>query len=133
MNSKLRPETVTAQSGNFCPDGADAYFILLQAVESQPGLIHGKLDGPKGAHCALGSYWDQHPKWAVPSNLVDEVAAINDSVPTVTPRRRKEIVTQWLNGNFAAMASATARRNRDLSIGHENDPEVVPGPTLCKP
>ena len=96
MESKLRPETVDSQPGKFCPTGADVYFILLQAVEAMPGLIHGKLDGPKGQHCALGSYWDQHPKWAVPGPLVDEVAAINDSAPSVTPKRRKEIVTQYL-------------------------------------
>jgi hypothetical protein len=96
MNSKLRPETHVSQSDKYCPYGADAYFILLQAVESQPGLIHGKLDGPKGAHCALGSYWAQHKSWAIRTNLVDEIAAINDSAPTVSPKRRKEIVTQYL-------------------------------------
>jgi hypothetical protein len=96
MHSKLRPETVTSQSNKYCPTVPDAYFVLLQAVESQPGLIHGKLDGPRGAHCALGSYWAQHKTWAIPSRLVDEVAAINDSAPSVTPKRRKEIVTQYL-------------------------------------
>jgi hypothetical protein len=45
--SKLRP-TLTDSTDSYSPSGAQAYFILLQAVESQPGLIHGKLDGPRG-------------------------------------------------------------------------------------
>jgi hypothetical protein len=92
----LRPTLIDKSPGSFCPKGAQAYLILLRAAESQPGLLHGKLDGPRGQHCVLGSYFSQHKGWAIPSDMVDEVAAINDSAPTVTPRRRKEIVVQFL-------------------------------------
>jgi hypothetical protein len=73
-----------------------AYFILLQSVESQPGLIHGRLHNYKGEHCVLGTYFKQHPDWAIPTDLIDEVAAVNDSAPSVTPLRRKQIVEQYL-------------------------------------
>jgi len=86
---------VDADPRLYTPRGANAYFIIMQAVEAQPGLIHGKLHGV-GAHCAMGSYWKAHPDWAIPDCVIDEVAGINDSAPTVTVKRRKEIVLQWL-------------------------------------
>jgi hypothetical protein len=95
--SLLRPTTSRSTDPNkYSPPTPELYFMILQAVQHQKGLIHGKLHNHKGAHCALGSYWDDHPDWCVKSDLVDEIAAINDSAPTVTPKRRKEIMVQWL-------------------------------------
>lgn len=93
--SKLRPE-LTNGSWKPCMTNGTAYFMILQAVKSQPGLIHGKLDGPYGEHCAIGSYFDINDRTSLPNELVDEVAAVNDSMPTVTPRVRKLRMVQWL-------------------------------------
>lgn len=93
--NKLRP-TLTGGSNKYAPRGAEAYFALLQAIDDQPGLIHGKLHNYKGEHCTLGSYFDKHPEWAIDRNIGEEIAAINDCAPTVSPKRRKEIVKQWL-------------------------------------
>jgi hypothetical protein len=95
--SKLRPTTQrSTDPTKYSPATPDLYFHILQAVQHQKGLIHGKLNNCKGEHCALGSYWGDHPDWCVQSEKVDEIAAVNDSAPTVSMKRRKEIVIQWL-------------------------------------
>lgn len=95
--SKLRPTTkCDPNCTSYTPPTPELYLAILHAVQHQKGLLHGKLDNFKGEHCALGSYWDDHPDWAVKSDLVDVIAGVNDSAPTVSPKRRKEIVVQWL-------------------------------------
>lgn len=72
-----------------------AYYAIYNAVLEQKGLIHGRLDGAHGEHCAIGSLWAATPV-ALPSDLIDEVAAVNDSMPKATPRQRKARVATWL-------------------------------------
>ena len=111
-NSLLRKETSTAKPGTFCPDGGTAYLTILKAVESQAGLIHGKLDGPYGEHCAIGSYFDVHPKAALPSTLIDEVAFVNDSIPNGTAKQRKSLVIRWLRWRLAQLGMPGFERTK---------------------
>jgi hypothetical protein len=92
--SQLRP-TLINSSEKYCPKGATAYYEILAAVDSQDGLLHGKLDG-RGAHCAIGSYFAMHKNQSIPTEIVDEVASINDSVPKLSMAQRKEFVKRWL-------------------------------------
>lgn len=72
-----------------------AYLMILSAVKLQSGLVHGKLHD-HGAHCAIGSYFDINDQTSLPNTLIDEVAAVNDSVPQMSPRGRKRYVARWL-------------------------------------
>ena len=72
-----------------------AYFMILEAVRSQPGLIHGQLqDG--NAYCAIGSYFHVNEQTCLQETLIDEVAAVNDSMPSLTPKNRKLQMMRWL-------------------------------------
>jgi len=73
-----------------------AYLMILNAVEQQPGLIHGELETPKGDYCAIGSYFHVNKRTCLPYALIDEVAAVNDSMPTLTRHQRKLCVMRWL-------------------------------------
>lgn len=91
----MRPETRDARPGTYSPKGATAYLMIYNAVREQDGLIHGRLhDG--GWSCAIGSYFDVNPKTALDYHLIDEVAAVNDSMPHATLKQRKEVVSRWL-------------------------------------
>ena len=95
--SQLRPETVAANSNSPCLTGATAYFCVLNAVKSQAwGLIHGRLHNGYGHHCAIGSFFAAEQKTALQEDLIDEVAAVNDSCPGATPKERRTIVMRWL-------------------------------------
>lgn len=93
--SKLRPETRTADPSMFSPKGATAYLMTLNAVMAQDGLIAGKLDGPHGEHCTIGSYFAINPQCAMSMSTIDEVAAVNDSFRG-TPKQRKAFMVRWL-------------------------------------
>ena len=95
-NSRFRPETCAAKPGTYAPSGGTAYLMIFNAVQTQDGLIHGKLDGPNCEHCAIGSFFDVNPKAALAYDLIDEVAAVNDSMPDATKKQRKAMVTRWL-------------------------------------
>lgn len=90
--SILRPE-MRSTTGP-CVTNGTAYLMILSAVEIQAGLIHGKLHA-HGAHCAIGSYFAIN-RTALPMDLIDEVAAVNDSVPHLSEPSRKRHVLRWL-------------------------------------
>lgn len=98
--SKLRPTLITSRDGSPCMRNGTAYLMILNAVESQSGLIHGQLEA-KGQYCSIGSYFHINKRTALPSELVDEVAAVNDSMPTLTPPQRKKRMIQWLKWKLA--------------------------------
>lgn len=100
-NSRLRPETSDAKPGTYAPTNGTAYLMIYNAVKSQDGLFHGKLDGPRGEHCAIGSYFHVNPRTALAHALIDEVAAVNDSLPNGTARQRKANVMRWLKWKLA--------------------------------
>lgn len=99
-NSKLRPETHTAKTGSYAPTGGTAYLMIYNAVQSKGKLIHGQLHA-QGESCAIGSFWDVNPKCALNWEIIDEVAAVNDSLPTATPRQRRLHVMRWLRWKLA--------------------------------
>lgn len=101
-NSQLRKETVSAKPGTYAPKGGTAYYMIYSAVKHSDGLIHGKLDD-HGAHCAIGNYFEDNPKTALGFDLIDEVAAVNDSVPHFTPKQRKSHVLRWLKWKLAQL------------------------------
>lgn len=95
--SKLRPEVVTASADTPCPEYADALYLIRESVRASDGLIHGKLDGPNGQHCAIGTYFAAHPKTALYNSVIDEVASVNDAYRGSSLRLRKRKVLAFLN------------------------------------
>lgn len=66
-----------------------------RAVKKRRGLVYGKLNA-EGGHCALGCFWEDN-NGAVRAKLVNEIAAVNDSVPPTAGRReRRAHVLRWL-------------------------------------
>jgi hypothetical protein len=103
--SKLRPECGDSKDPAI-PDDT-ALFLIRDAVAKRRTLIHGKLHDGKGHHCALGSFWTDNPKATINASLVDEVAAVNDSVPpTATPQERWKKVNEWLRFKIKSLTAA---------------------------
>lgn len=100
--SALRPTLKTGSTKPCMTDGT-AYLLIYEAVKDAPGLIHGKLDNKQGEHCAIGNYFARHSGTSLPNNLIDEVAAVNDSVPLKTQRQRKLHVIRWLSWRLARL------------------------------
>jgi hypothetical protein len=88
-----------------------AYLMILNAVEQQRGLIHGQLEA-HGNYCAIGSYFHVNKKTCLPDTLVDEVAAVNDSMPQLTPIQRKKKMMQWLKWKLADLGMAGYHRRK---------------------
>jgi hypothetical protein len=103
--SKLRPECVTAGRNDppALPDET-ALFLIRDSVARRRSLIFGRLHDD-GMHCALGAFWADNPWQTLHTALVDEVAAVNDSVPpTATPHERWKKVNSWLRFKIASIA-----------------------------
>lgn len=92
--SKLRPECRTSTKTAMA--NVKVYYLLRMSLRKRRSLIHGRLDDDRGRHCAMGAFWADHPHVAVYSSIVDEVAAVNDSVPKATPFKRWCVVNEWL-------------------------------------
>jgi hypothetical protein len=93
--SKLRPECTTTTKPAIAYD--TALYLIRDSVNRRRTLIHGRLHDGKGHHCAMGCFWDDNPSLYVSTDLVEEVAAVNDSVPpTATPQERWRKVQSWL-------------------------------------
>lgn len=99
--SKLRKE-LRSGSTKPCMSNGTAYMMILSAVQRRPGLIHGKLH-EYGEHCAIGSYFEINDETSLPETLIDEVAAVNDSVPHLSNRGRKLHVARWLKWKLAGL------------------------------
>jgi hypothetical protein len=93
--SKLRPETAIGDGKSYTPTGGTAYLMIYNAVKSKQKLIHGRLHAG-GESCAIGSFWDVNPRCSLNYDLIDEVAAVNDSLPKASPRVRRLHVLRWL-------------------------------------
>lgn len=100
---KLRPE---------CKDGTrpalpndTALFLIRDSVARRRSLIYGRLHDGNGGHCAIGTFWEDNPHTTLNRSLIDEVAAVNDSIPqTATPHERWKKVNSWLRFKIAALA-----------------------------
>jgi hypothetical protein len=115
--SELRPEVRTVYTSKYTPTGGTAYLMVYNAVKAKHALIHGRLHA-FGESCAIGSFWDVNPKCALTSAFIDEVAAVNDSLPSATARQRRAHVLRWLRWKlaqagmteFLSRVSATPKR-----------------------
>lgn len=105
--SKLRPECQSTSEAKI-PDET-VLFLVKQAIGQREGLIHGRLDDPNGGHCAMGCFWEDHPKAAVSMNLIDEIAAVNDSMPKASPKMRWKMVNSWLRMKLAKIAQGAKK------------------------
>ncbi len=103
MSTKLRPECTTSK-GTTMPDDT-ALFLIAKSVAKRRSLIHGRLHDRMGGHCAIGAFWEDHPGVILHSTLVDEVAAVNDSVPpTATLKERWKTVNSWLRWKIKVLS-----------------------------
>lgn len=100
--SKLRPEVHDAAPGSYTPTGGTAYLMVYNAIKEKDRLIHGRLHA-WGESCAIGSFWDTNPKCALQNDFIDEIAAVNDSVPKASPRQRRIVVSRWLRWKLASL------------------------------
>ena len=103
--SKLRPECSTS-TGTAMPNDT-ALFLIRNSVLRRRELIYGRLHDNYGGYCAIGAFWEDNPKAILHSSLIDEVAAVNDSVPlTATPRERWKKVNSWLRFKIASLTKS---------------------------
>jgi hypothetical protein len=105
--SQLR-HTVVA-SGKYAPPYATALRMIYDSVRRRRGLIYGKLSDGHGHFCPIGAFWEDNPRLALDPSIIDEIAAYNDSLkrPTITQKKRKEQVLQWLRWRMKTLASTT--------------------------
>lgn len=102
--SILRPEC-NRSAHPALPDET-ALFLIKDSVSRRRDLIFGRLHDGKGGHCAIGAFWQDNPTAALHSSLVDEVAAVNDSVPPeATPHERWKKVNSWLRLKLRVLAA----------------------------
>jgi len=105
MSSTLRPECGNAGPGEKALDNGTALYLIRDSVAKRRSLIYGKLRDGKGGNCAIGAFWKDNPKAVLNSTLIDEVAAVNDSVPpTATPHERWKKVNSWLRWKLKVLA-----------------------------
>lgn len=105
MASKLRPD---CQSGNnpALPDDT-AVFLIRDAVARRRALGYGRLHDKNNRPCAMGAFFDDNPKVSCSWRLLEEVAAVNDSLPkTATPQQRWKKVMEWLRWKTKVLALA---------------------------
>jgi hypothetical protein len=88
--------------------------MIRDSVRDAQGLAFGKLhDKETGFSCAIGSFFDRNPKLALHSNLIDEVATYNDSIPkNVAPRTRRNRVLAWLNWKLDVLAARVSKAKK---------------------
>jgi hypothetical protein len=104
--SRLRPECGTGGPGTKSLPDKTALFLIAESVNRRRSLIYGRLDDNNGKHCAMGCFWEDNPNQYVNESLVDEVAAVNDSVPkSATPKERWKTVQRWLRFRLASMVA----------------------------
>jgi len=104
MTTKLRAKGCRDSNEAAMPDDT-ALFLIRESVAKRRELIFGALDDGYGNHCAIGAFWEDHPGTTLNSSLIDEVAAVNDSVPpTATPRQRWRKVNSWLRFKMASIS-----------------------------
>ena len=102
-NSKLRPETCNSTHPAI-PDDT-ALYLIRASVAQRKELIYGKLHDYKGGHCALGCFWYDNPGATLHTALIDEVAAVNDSIPpSASAKERWRKVNSWLRWKLNVLA-----------------------------
>lgn len=100
---KLRNTSPADANDPPAPNGGTAYLMIYNAVNTRGGLIHGELEDRWGEHCAIGSFFAVNKRVPLPLTIIDEVALVNDSVPTATAKARKAMVKRWLRWKLAQL------------------------------
>lgn len=106
--SRLRP-TLNSNSRLLAVYSGTAYLMILNAVQRRKGLVHGQLHA-HGESCAIGSFFDINKQLALPESLIDEVAAVNDSMPHLTEKQRRTRMMQWLRWKLAELGMPGYRK-----------------------
>lgn len=103
--STLRPECRTVYGGPPAPRGVTAYLGIYNSVKgNREGLIHGRLHDGVGKHCAIGCYFAAVGNdAALPTDVIEEVATINDSCKKATPKQRRAAVMKWLRWKLKSL------------------------------
>lgn len=103
--STFRTECKDAKPGSVALPDDTALFLIRNSVARRRSLIFGRLHDGYGGHCAIGAFWEDNPKATLHAALIDEVAAVNDSIPkSATPHQRWKKVNEWLRFKVAALA-----------------------------
>ena len=103
--SRYRPEC--RDSTKPALDDATALYLIRDSVAKRRVLIHGRLHDGRGNHCAIGAFWTDNPNAILRSSLIDEVAAVNDSIPpSDTPQQRWKKVNGWLRWKLKVLAGS---------------------------
>lgn len=104
MTSKLRASETEDCYGQPAMSDSKALRLIRAAVGRRRGLGFGKLDLDGDRHCAMGAFFSDHPRAVVNTELLDMVAAVNDSVPPdATPKERWQHVYRWLKWKTEAL------------------------------
>jgi hypothetical protein len=104
-NSKFRPHGCSSSDEEAMPDDT-ALWLIRDSVAKRRGLIYGKLEGKAGEYCAIGAFWADHPGVTLHTALIDEVAAVNDSVgPMASSQTRWKKVNGWLRFKIKSLAA----------------------------
>ena len=105
--SKIRPECGSTREPALSDD--TALFLIRDSVAKRRSLIRGRLHDDLGRHCAIGCFFADNPKAALHSALIDEVAAVNDSLPSdASPHARWKKVNEWLRWKIKVLATKAA-------------------------
>ena len=109
----LRPECSSSRPGDgttYIPYPT-ALYLIMSSVAKRKALIRGRLHGPNGQHCALGCFFADNPKSSIDASLIEEVAAVNDSVTdgTATPQERWKKVMSWLRWRKRVLATGVVK------------------------
>ena len=102
--SDLRPECKTYHGEKKSIPYDTAMFLIRDSVAKRRSLIHGHLHRGN-RHCALGCFWQDNPGAVLNSELIDEVAAVNDSVRNLSMHQRWKKVNGWLRWKIKVMAA----------------------------
>jgi hypothetical protein len=103
MKSKYRQAELEDGKGSALPYDT-ALFLIRDSVARRRSLIYGRLEA-HGKYCAIGAFFHDNPNAELATALIDEVAAVNDSVPrSATPKERWKKVNEWLRFKTACLA-----------------------------
>jgi hypothetical protein len=103
--SRLRPECGSSDRPAISDD--TALYLIRDSVAKRRSLIYGRLHDHVGRHCAIGAFFSDNPKAVIHTALIDEVAAVNDSIPpTATPHERWKKVNSWLRWKLRILSGA---------------------------
>ena len=102
--SVLRPECHTYHGPRKALPRDTSLFLIRDSVARRKSLLHGRLHyGTR--HCAIGCFFHDNPDAILPSDLIDEVAAVNDSMPYANAKQRWKKVNEWLRWKIRVMGN----------------------------